>query len=61
MGRVAIHHHIQHHISRIRQVRPRTPEMSLYLRDPMVVAAFLAFGMIALVLSIINFAEALLY
>lgn len=61
MSRLKIHHHIKHHISRIRHVRPRTPEMYLYLKDPMVAAAFLVFGMIALVLSIFNFTAALLY
>jgi hypothetical protein len=35
--------------------------MSEFLKDPMIAAAFLVFGMVALVLSLINFLEALNY
>lgn len=37
----------------------QVPKISMFLSEPMISAAFLVFGMIALVLSIINFTQVL--
>lgn len=59
MAEIKIHPKIKHHISRIANARPKTPKTGEFLKEPLVAAAFLVFGMIALVLSLINFLEAL--
>lgn len=60
-GIMRIHHKIKHHITRIRHIKPRTPEMFEFLSDPMIAALFLVFGLVALDLSLISFLEALYY